>query len=238
MLSHFERTYEMEMYLASIDDFGGDGDLFSKFGVEIRDQATLVVSISRFIESVEHDFERPREGDLVFVPIPGALFEIQKVEDESIFYQNGSLFVFELTVEQFEYSHEDFNTGYDSVDQIDDIAEHRNIHTKRIQLGSGSGTFVRDEYIYQGASFNTSTMTALVHSFDSVNNILYIKQVTGSIELGQNINGTIANAVYPVQDIDGLVISTDQYADNEQLELESENIYNHDEKDPFSEGNY
>lgn len=237
-LSYFERTYEMEMYIKSVDDFGGDGDLFSKFGVEIRDQATLVVAMSRFIEATDQDFERPQEGDLIFLPLSGGIFEIHHVEDESIFYQQGSLFVFELTVEQFEYSHEDFKTGYDQIDQIDDVAEEENIHTKTLHLGSGTGDFAPNEIVYQGSGFNTADMTAVVHSYDAANNIIYLKQVTGPIELGVALQGTIDSASYPVNSIQELEIITDEHADNEELEAQSANIYDHTEKDPFSEGNF
>ena len=35
--SKFERAYQMEMYIANVDGYEGDGDFFSKFGLEIRE---------------------------------------------------------------------------------------------------------------------------------------------------------------------------------------------------------
>jgi len=43
-LSQFTQAYPLEMYLENIEGFDGEGDLFSKFGIEIRDQATFILS--------------------------------------------------------------------------------------------------------------------------------------------------------------------------------------------------
>ena len=43
-VSSFEDAYEVEMYLEGVEGFEGEGDLYSKFGVEVRDQATFVLS--------------------------------------------------------------------------------------------------------------------------------------------------------------------------------------------------
>ena len=42
-ISKFENGVEIEMYIQSVDGFGGDGDFISKFGLEIRDTVELVV---------------------------------------------------------------------------------------------------------------------------------------------------------------------------------------------------
>ena len=55
------------MYIENTDGFEGEGDLLSKFGVEIRDQATFIISVrtwERFIsldENLASSF-RPNEG--------------------------------------------------------------------------------------------------------------------------------------------------------------------------------
>ena len=50
-ISKFENGVEIEMYINSIDGFGGDGDFISKFGLEIRDSVELILSKRRFEES-------------------------------------------------------------------------------------------------------------------------------------------------------------------------------------------
>ena len=37
--SRFDNAYRIEMYIEGVEGFDGEGDLFAKFGVEIRDAA-------------------------------------------------------------------------------------------------------------------------------------------------------------------------------------------------------
>ena len=52
-LSKFTQAYPVEMYLENVDGYEGEGDLFTKFGIEIRDQATFVLSKRRWEEVVD-----------------------------------------------------------------------------------------------------------------------------------------------------------------------------------------
>ena len=77
--SRFSTSYKIEMYLENTEGFDGEGDLFTKFGVEIRDQATFVVARRRWkntISRIDNDInsERPREGDLIYLPLSNSLF--------------------------------------------------------------------------------------------------------------------------------------------------------------------
>jgi len=116
----FEEVTDVVMYIKSADGFQGEGDFLSKFGLEIRDQMTLCVARRHFAESVEQEQNifRPREGDLIFLPLNEKMFQINFVEHEPVFYQMGSLQFYELTCELFEYSNERFNTKIDVIDQI------------------------------------------------------------------------------------------------------------------------
>ena len=51
--SRFNSSYKIEMWIENVDGFDGEGDLFSKFGVEIRDQATFVVSRRRWDQTIQ-----------------------------------------------------------------------------------------------------------------------------------------------------------------------------------------
>lgn len=129
VLSKFENAYQIEMYIKSVDGFEGDGDFLSKFGLEIRDTITLTVARRRFSEEivdtnttpVNEDFGigRPSEGDLIYLPLNGKIFEVKFVEHEAIFYQMGSLQTFDLRCDLFEYSHERFDTGIPTIDNIE-----------------------------------------------------------------------------------------------------------------------
>jgi len=123
-LSQFTQAYPVEMYFDNIDGFEGQGDLFTKFGIEIRDQATFVLSKRRWEQMVETsggEFlldARPSEGDLLFFPLTGSLFEIKLVEFQNPFYQLSKINVFKMQCELFEYSSEIIQTGIEVIDAI------------------------------------------------------------------------------------------------------------------------
>lgn len=129
-VSRFDDAYKLEMYIENTEGFDGEGDLFTKFGVEIRDAATFIVSRRRFLSTVSKyeqkqeyggAFYRPREGDLISLPLSNSIFEITKVEDESPFYQLKDLPVFKIRAELFEYNDEDFDTGVQAIDSVETL---------------------------------------------------------------------------------------------------------------------
>lgn len=116
--SSFDDGYEIEMYLDTYDQYEGDGDLLSKFGLHIKDNATLTVHRNRFIAETGMDY--PHEGDLIYMPMSKVLLEIKFTEDEEQFYALGKNYQFRMQCSLFEYSREDFNTGIEDVDVITD----------------------------------------------------------------------------------------------------------------------
>ena len=129
-VSSFNSNYLLEMYVDNVDGFDGEGDLFTKFGVEIRDQVTLTVSKRRWEQTVmKYDNEitgtRPFEGDLIFTPFSKKLFQIMHVEHEQPFYQLNNLPVFKLQCELFEYNDEDIDVSNDDISQLERDASFR-----------------------------------------------------------------------------------------------------------------
>ena len=122
--SRFNSAYMIEMYVDNIEGFDGQGDIFQKFGVEIRDNVTLTMSRRRWNQAIKrHDneltSERPLEGDLVYVPFSRKLFQIMRVEHEQPFYQVTNLPTYKLYCELFEFAGDDFDTGVAVVDEIE-----------------------------------------------------------------------------------------------------------------------
>ena len=118
-LSVFDAAYEMEMYVKNVDGFAGEGDFLSKFGLTIRDQVTFSVAFrtfERYTTRVNPVKIRPNEGDIIYFPLSNEFFEIMHVEHESVFYQMGSLNVYDLKCEMFEYGNERFETGNEFID--------------------------------------------------------------------------------------------------------------------------
>ena len=145
-LSTFDSAYLVDMYIKNVEGFEGEGDLFQRFGVEIRDQITFVISQRTFdLEiSTATSLLRPKEGDLIFLPLNNKPFEIKFVEHEAVFYQMGSLQTYEMTCELYEYSGERFNTGITSIDNIENL----NAPSTQLYVESVSGNYVIDETVY------------------------------------------------------------------------------------------
>ena len=121
--SSFTSSYKIEMYLENTEGFEGEGDLFTKFGVEIRDEATFIVARKRWSQTVASSSNaitvlRPKEGDLIWLTLSNKLFEIMHVEHESPFYQLSNLPTYKMRCQLFEYSGEDLDTGIADVNSI------------------------------------------------------------------------------------------------------------------------
>ena len=120
-LGDYKHAYPLEMYMQNVTGFEGDGDLMSKFGVEIKDTATFVVARRRWDETVARSGNavlttRPAEGDIVYFPLTKAFFEIKRVEATDPFFQVGKLYVYKLECELYRYSSENFDTGVTDID--------------------------------------------------------------------------------------------------------------------------
>jgi|TARA_R110000851_G_scaffold223038_4_gene375929 hypothetical protein len=119
--SKFDDAYLIEAYIENTEGFEGTGDLYSKFGLEIRDEATFVISRRQWekiigIFSSDLTNPKPQEGDVLFLPMTNSFFEISFVEDDSPFYQLSNLPVYKLNCSLFEYNDEDFDTGVEGID--------------------------------------------------------------------------------------------------------------------------
>lgn len=148
--SRFNSSYKIEMYIENIEGFDGEGDLFTKFGVEIRDQATFIVAKKRWEQTVaRYDNEiqgvRPFEGDLLYIPFSKKLFQIMHVEHEQPFYQLKDLPTYKLRCELFEFSGEDFDTDIADIDGI----ERQYGYEYLLTLDSASGGFTLGETVNQ-----------------------------------------------------------------------------------------
>jgi 8-oxo-dGTP pyrophosphatase MutT (NUDIX family) len=123
--AYYDEAVLIAMWVKDWGGFGGAGDFMSPVGgYNIGDTFTLVVARREWLEEVGYredpDGARPLEGDLVFFPQNGKLYKVTFVEHESVFYEGGRLYVWELRCELFAYSGEVIDTGIPDIDGIDD----------------------------------------------------------------------------------------------------------------------
>lgn len=72
--------------------------------------------------------------------------------------------------------------------------DHYELYTK-IKTSPGLGDFNVDEQIFQGDSFEQSTFSADVISFNEITNMLYVNNVRGTLQLNQAIKGVTTGAI-------------------------------------------
>jgi len=143
----FDDALELELYIKSFDGFQGQEDFLSKFGLQIDESITFVVAQKRFTQSLKPSFLteygynfknedgeylldeqsynyanilRPREGDLIWIPMLNYMYEIKFTENIENFFQLGKLYTYEMRCDRYEYSSERIDTGVADIDGIED----------------------------------------------------------------------------------------------------------------------
>jgi hypothetical protein len=244
-LKQYTVAHSIEMYLENVTGMDGEGDFMSKFGLEIRDELSLLVSRKRFKYTTgASNLIRPREGDLVYIPLIQNFFEITFVEEENnqaMFYtlgrgRGGNVYVYALKMKQFVFSEEYIVTGIDEIDgQIRDSYKR-----ERITMASGgTGIFEQDEIVYQGGSLATANAKATVHSWGITTRNLDIIRVMGTfanntMSIGATSNARFISATVP----NDTVFDTDVFediTDNTLIETEADAIIDFSEQNPFGE---
>lgn len=253
---NYKNTIPIEMYIDSVSGFQGQGDIASKFGIDIKDNVFLTLSKKRFIQEVQSRFptiKRPREGDLVYFPLSKSIFEINFVEHENPFYQAGKLYTYALTCELTTIDNDEFQTGDTDIDVVE--TENKasiSIFTFSSEISSGK-IFYDGETVFQvagvtGGNYANATAEAKAVKFYSSTDTMEIYGISGSFLYGsQSIRGKDSGAEYYVSGITGsnLIIpvtpvTTFEVGDNEDIKSEGDSmkIYDFTEIDPFSEGTY
>ena len=250
-LSEFKSSFPIEMYFENVDSLDGQGAFIQKFGLMMEQSASLVVSRRRWEQMVGRYGlttlpNRPNEGDLLYFPLTGGLFEIKFVKHQDPFYQLGKLYVYKLQVELFQYSSERIDTGISEVDAFESLKSFTT-NTTRSSFGAvtavtltnqGSGYTSAPTVTFTSSSGRGAAATAVLGTGDSAGKIVSVT-VTQSGE-GYQVapvisfiggNGVDAAATATIEvDID----RPDSYADNNSFKDESANII-FSENNPFGE---
>ena len=240
VLKEYRTAHPIEMYLENVNGYDGEQDFISKFGLEIRDEMTMLVSRLRFRYAV-NGYTRPREGDLIYVPMLNGFFEITYVENENsqaMFYtlgrgRGGNVYLYALRLKQFYFSNEIIDTGVKDIDN-----NIRGYYNKvRISLGTGSGKFLNDEIVYQGSSLSTATAQALVYDFEP-NSYIDVYRIQGDFSSSANVKGNTSSAQWTVtlaSDAPTQNNAFEDIIDNARIEAASDSIIDFTEVNPFGE---
>lgn len=244
--SKFQNAYPMAMMIENVEGFDG-GDLFQKFGVEIPDEATLVVSKKEFFEelvSTPHNgLKRPQEGDLIFVPFSDSLFEITFVEHEQPFYIWNELPAFKFSVRLFRYTNEDIDVdviGLDKPgpDQTPGMGLEAEGSILKLTLASG-GAFILGENINQTYADGT-IITGEIVKIENAGATIYVSHISHDdtsddyniFVSGRNITSVTSSLTRSVSTVSETQFD---YAKNDEIESEADSVLDFAENNPFGE---
>jgi hypothetical protein len=229
----YTKAFKIDMYLESFQDFEGNQEFFSKFGLQIQKEARVAVArrtFERYVPSILRNV--PKEGDLIFMPVQQKLLEIRFVEEEKNFFQAGKFapYMYGLNLEVFKYNGEIIDTGVAELDAIADLSAYGIEFTLN---AGGSGTYDDHEIVYQGATLAAATVKGYVSSWDLPNRKLIIRNIKGSFAANTVIKGSESNAQWTMTSGDPQENATDDFEENVLLENEADNILDWTETNPF-----
>jgi hypothetical protein len=235
----FSSAFPIEFYLSSALEYSGEREFFSKFGLEIKNNVTVIVSKRSFSQRVPQNiFTRPREGDLIYVPFlngTGELFEIKFTNQTKDFFTLGRKipFFYELELEKFKYSQEIMETG---IADIDDAATQSS-YTIDLIVGAGNANnYTQKEIVYQApdATQANATAVAIVQNWIPASNTLSVTNISGEFTGNSVIIGASSNARFTLASYNPLKDSTrNESYDNMYIENQANNIIDFAEINPF-----
>ena len=255
-LSQFKTAFPIEMYFENVDSFGGQGAFIQKFGLMIEQSATLVVARRRWNQLVGRYGattipSRPNEGDLIYFPLTGGLFELKFVQHQDPFYQLGKLYVYKLQVELFQYSSERIDTGIAEIDTFESLKTFstnttRNIHGRVATItvtNSGSGYTSVPTVTFTSSSGIGATATAIRGTsganLNKITGVTLTNAGTGyqtAPVVSFTGGGGTGAAATTTLDID-IKKSSDGFGENDSFKDAATGVINFDENNPFGEIN-
>lgn len=240
-IKKFKQAFPVEMYLSSALEYGGEREFFSKFGLEIKNNASVILSKRSFSQRVpQNHFTRPREGDLVYVPFlygTGELFEIKFTDHTKDFFTLGRKipYFYELQLEKFKYSQEIIDTG---IGEIDDVVTQSS-YTIELNVADGANNYTIKEIVFQSqdSTIANATVTGTVQNWlvgANGTGTLSVTNIMGEFVDGQTIIGATSETNYVLDNYNSLKDSTrNEVYDNMYIEDQANNIIDFTINNPF-----
>jgi hypothetical protein len=256
VISSFDKSFSLEMYVESVDGFEGDGDLMTKFGLEIRDQVTLVCSRKRWNALIgrhgyTYDSVRPREGDLIYLPLTGGLFEIKFVEDKNPFFQlggsgrsKGNNPTFKLVCELFEYGGQEIDTGVAAIDNIQ--VAHSQSYRSYVEFDDELHTLGETLTITLPSGVTGETEALRYTRTDdgiilSVGTLTFNDGAFHSLTVGTTFTGQTSGTTSTITSLIGLMSGDEELFENDALtqnssfDIQGNNFIDFSESNPFGD---
>tara|TARA_B100000073_G_scaffold348129_1_gene365248 strand:+ start:206 stop:1189 length:984 start_codon:yes stop_codon:yes gene_type:complete len=171
------------------------------------------------------DADRPLEGDLVYHPVLGKIFEVGFVDHDAPFHQLDNNPIYKLRCRQYEYDSAILDTGISTIDEIEDNNSlDALIHQFTLEQSSAVNEKIRlERFIDDGLLLEETDGDFIIGEDDSTS-------------VGESIlleNGSfLINEDYIIGDK-----NVDKTAQNEFItqQVTSENILDFSEKNPFGD---
>jgi hypothetical protein len=223
------------MFVSNYEFFETENKIMDKFGINLQDSVNLMVSKKRFSEEAAKygTDTTPQEGDLIYFPEYGGIYEIKYVGTRN------SFFAYEFSCELFRYSGEQIDT---EIKEVDDIESNVVIPIRQFTLTDTDNLFFEGETIYQGTNLASSTYSAVIVNYDIPTNTLDVHTEVGTATslLPLKGNTSLASVFYvSIVDTEKKFLETKADDTNEiELERAKNDIVDFTDKDPFSVGNW
>ena len=184
--------------------------------------------------------DRPQEGDLIYHPILGKMFQVNFVDHDEPFHQLDNNPVYKLRCQQFEYSQEKIDTGITVVDEIEDTSTSTAEHQFTLEQ---SGTYNEDIRIsVDGTDLGLLLIDGTDGDSTNAGDNIIIEDETTSA--GTNIlleneadsgdKSYLLQETYIVGDRDNSS-NIDKTAQNELFDELDDNVLDFSEKNPFGD---
>jgi len=234
-LKKFTSAYPLEMYITNVDGYEGEREFFSKFGLEIRNNMSVIVSKRSFARWVPQDrYIRPREGDLIYVPFlsqRGEIYEIKYVNYSEAFYVLGNKYpyFYKLELEKFKYSQETISVGLPDVDNV--VAQD----AYNVTLTMNANTASPDYVVGEALTTDAQGVSGTVAYWDRPSGTLKVTDLLGTFSNNRVVVGSTSGAIFTVHDaVDTLTDPQErEIYDNLAIQTEADNYVDLSENNPF-----
>tara|TARA_E500000178_G_scaffold233443_1_gene229926 strand:- start:119 stop:766 length:648 start_codon:yes stop_codon:yes gene_type:complete len=204
--------------------------LLGKFGLQIEETITLVVSRRRFDETGVPDRKRPHEGDLIYLPIDTRLYTITYVDYQQPGFMPAGIFPdYRLSCELYTPSHEQIQTNVKEIDESD-----QEIYSLDIPLAEITGRFATNERV----TGQTSGFAGDVKKFYPRKKVLSIAHLNGLFEAEEILigekSGATAKVTQMIQHIDNKSEEVRHLETNEEFRNQGNDLIDWDPNNPLA----